>query len=214
VFLKTSPHATKVPGEAGRRRVVDAVLLSPRTPHPRQHLPTLLEAYGPLSSGAVHAVLFANREAFVLSAWSSRRPVRSPTLCHYTVELRQRERVRRSASPVSVASTSAPSSVLGGVAIKSTPELESEIVRLHYASLAVPGPSRRTSMPFTKPTRAWDRRTTAASSCVRASSTRLRPFMRLAASAVPEAARHAVVTRHRGGPAGGAFGRPRSPRVR
>src|ERR1700704_2061731 len=62
VFLKTSPHATKVLVRLDDDEVLKAALLTPRTPHPRA-LPTLLEAMALWYQVPVHAVLCATEEA-------------------------------------------------------------------------------------------------------------------------------------------------------
>lgn len=95
VFLKTSPHATKVLVRlAEGDEVLKAVLLTPRTPHPRA-LPTLLEAMALWYQTPVHAVLCATDEASWCRLGLLDELCLSADTVHYTVELRQRERERR-----------------------------------------------------------------------------------------------------------------------
>jgi hypothetical protein len=94
VFLKTSPHATKVLVRLDDDEVLKAVLLMPRTPHPRA-LPTLLEAMALWYQTPVHAVLCATDEASWCRLGLLDELCLSADTVHYTVELRQRERERR-----------------------------------------------------------------------------------------------------------------------
>jgi hypothetical protein len=94
VFLKTSPHATKVLVRLDDDEVLKAVLLMPRTPHPRA-LPTLLEAMALWYQTPVHAVLCATDEASWCRLDLLDDLCLSADTVHYTVELRQRERERR-----------------------------------------------------------------------------------------------------------------------
>jgi hypothetical protein len=93
-FLKTSPHATKILVRLDDDEVLKAVLLTPRTPHPRA-LPTLLEAMALWYQAPVHAVLCATEEASWCRLGLLDDLCLSADTVHYTVELRQRERERR-----------------------------------------------------------------------------------------------------------------------
>jgi hypothetical protein len=94
VFLKTSPHSTKVLVRLAEHEVLKAALLTPRTPHPRA-LPTLLEAMALWYQTPVHAVLCATDEASWCRLGLLDELCLSADTVHYTVELRQRERDRR-----------------------------------------------------------------------------------------------------------------------
>jgi len=94
VYLTTSPHATKVLVRLAEDEVLKAVLLTPRTPHPRA-LPTLLEAMALWYQVPVHAVLCATEEASWCRLGLLDDLCLSADTVHYTVELRQRERERR-----------------------------------------------------------------------------------------------------------------------
>jgi hypothetical protein len=93
-FLKTSPHSTKILVRLDDDEVLKAVLLTPRTPHPRA-LPTFLEAMALWYQVPVHAVLCATEEASWCRLGLLDDLCLSADTVHYTVELRQRERERR-----------------------------------------------------------------------------------------------------------------------
>jgi hypothetical protein len=92
-FLKTSPHATKILVRLDDDEVLKAVLLTPRTPHPRA-LPTLLEAMALWYQAPVHAVLCATEEASWCRLGLLDDLCVSADTVHYTVELRQRFNAR------------------------------------------------------------------------------------------------------------------------
>ena len=94
VFLKTSPHSTKVLVRLDGDEVLKAALLTPRTPHPRA-LPTLLEALALWYQVPVHAVLCASEEASWCRLGLLDDLFLSADTVHYTVELRERVRERR-----------------------------------------------------------------------------------------------------------------------
>jgi len=88
-FLKTSPHSTKILVRLDDDEVLNAVLLTPRTPHPRA-LPTLLEAMALWYQVPVHAVLCATEEASWCRLGLLDDLCLSADTVHYTVELRER----------------------------------------------------------------------------------------------------------------------------
>ena len=94
VFLKTSPHSTKVLVRLDGDEVLKAALLTPKTPHHRA-LPTLLEAMALWYQVPVHAVLCATEEASWCRLGLLDDLCLSADTVHYTVELRRRERERR-----------------------------------------------------------------------------------------------------------------------
>jgi len=89
-FLKTSPHSTKILIRLAEDEVLKAVLLTPRTPHPRA-LPTLLEAMALW----YQAVLCATDEESWCRLGLLDDLCLSADTVHYTVELRQRGREHR-----------------------------------------------------------------------------------------------------------------------